>query len=759
VSEYISYIVTESGTGELPDGTKIEAGVVVTDSTRVYGDPFGGEQIYFDQPFTSPPAIFHSLNTYNNDDYMTTMVHSVTVSGFMTQQQNQYPAVTSTTETISWIAVGTLNGLLYEVGRGNDGTDDGKAEQHKITYTNNYELTTPIVVAKGNSAWSTSSWEKGFCSRGSGDHGVKWHKVVAIEAGLNTTTHVDELFGWFVIECPTYYPSLPEGDVYDFSNIWTTNNYIFQPTLSGVNVYNSTASVILSDIYCGGGVSSVWADTTYLYIGTMASGIYRCTLSGIESDPQAVLYTAYPNITNNVVKSLAGAGNYLCAVTASGVDHIHLDTSNRYYASVEGGHKCYQTSNGEFYYIKQTKYFDDSNLNDKINNWDYFRTITFSEPIPDWDYVVEITLEGIESEYYRKINVNGDDLRFIDPYGNLLDYFIDYWEDTANVLIKIKEKNTEVIYMLYGNQNALPLSDYTNVYIVYEEFNGQYEDVPPNWLNHKWSGHSLISDDNFKVQDGYLKLCNDEGDRRGINYDNGFISYGKLELEIRHDDSGGITRFDFQTNFYIGEIHYDEVSLGVGIQNNPTTEYPHRIITASGSTVGTEIVSTMWKKEEWYHGVDTTMSGVIKSTFYNETLEATGDFNLPCSTILIGNENYSSDTTCDISYIKFSKQSLFYTPTITVSSELNVDDYFYSSLNAVYDNNQNWTESTVGYVYNLDYVGFQNQYVFNDIHVTENTSEYSNDNVIFLATDTGAVIIEERKSDEGNSRVKRYYLK
>ena len=45
----------------------------------------------------------------------------------------------------------------------------------------------------------------------------------------------------------------------------------------------------------------------------------------------------------------------------------------------------------------------------------------------------------------------------------------------------------------------------------------------------------------------------------------------------------------------------------------------------------------------------------------------------------------------------------------------------------------------------------------NDIFVTENTSAYGNANVLFLATDNGAVVLEEKRNDESNCR-KRIYL-
>ncbi len=85
-------------------------------------------------------------------------------------------------------------------------------------------------------------------------------------------------------------------------------------------------------------------------------------------------------------------------------------------------------------------------------------------------------------------------------------------------------------------------------------------------------------------------------------------------------------------------------------------------------------------------------------------------------------------------------------------------EFYYSigsNLNAVYSTTSDWV--TPDYVYD-DTILLDSGNI-NDIHVTEGTSIYGGDNVIFLATSNGAHIIEERKGDEANSRTKRYFLK
>jgi hypothetical protein len=76
-------------------------------------------------------------------------------------------------------------------------------------------------------------------------------------------------------------------------------------------------------------------------------------------------------------------------------------------------------------------------------------------------------------------------------------------------------------------------------------------------------------------------------------------------------------------------------------------------------------------------------------------------------------------------------------------------------LNVVYDNSVNWDDSSVGYTYPVE-----DGILINDIFITESTSTYSaTDNVIFIATTDGLVVLEERRGDEQNSRIKYYKAK
>ena len=148
-------------------------------------------------------------------------------------------------------------------------------------------------------------------------------------------------------------------------NIWSTDNFIFRATNSGVDVYNESEALLGVVTYIG--VSSVWANDSYLYISTTNSGVIRSLISSISGAVYNDLniYKSYPDICNNDVNYIHGNGNYLCVATVSGVDIINMITSSGVYTNSSIiADKCYQLSDRTSYYIYDDKlmtvYNDDS---------------------------------------------------------------------------------------------------------------------------------------------------------------------------------------------------------------------------------------------------------------------------------------------------------------------------------------------------------------------------------------------------------------
>lgn len=133
----------------------------------------------------------------------------------------------------------------------------------------------------------------------------------------------------------------------------------------------------------------------------------------------------------------------------------------------------------------------------------------------------------------------------------------------------------------------------------------------------------------------------------------------------------------------------------------------------------------------------------------NEIIYLFGRGEYLCATTISGVDQYNTVSGTRI----YTKVAGAYKCFQTTTGE-----FYYAisdELNAVYSTASNW--DTPDYVYD-DTILLSSGNI-NDIHVTEGTSLYGGDNVIFLATSNGAHIIEERKGDEANSRTKRYFLK
>jgi len=309
---------------------------------------------------------------------------------------------------------------------------------------------------------------------------------------------------------------------YNYNNIWSSASYIFQPTLSGVTVYNSDASSIVSEVLTPSGVgivTSVWADNDYLYISTTASGIYKSDLTIIESAPQITSYLNYPTITNNNVRYIHGNNNQLCIVTISGVDHISITTGSGIYTLCDDSYKCFQTVSGTFYYTKNYKTISEIDLGGSLTDWLYYRDITLTNTTSGINDRVLLEIEGFS---YEHIQSNGNDLRFITDEGVVLEYFIDtYTQDQYfKVVINVPIIGINSLYMLHGNSTVS--SGTTQIDWEYpiisssagiekswsDEVTGKLYAVYDNTVN--WQEESIgYSYDLKTMLDGYVYYLND----------------------------------------------------------------------------------------------------------------------------------------------------------------------------------------------------------------------------------------------------------
>lgn len=203
---------------------------------------------------------------------------------------------------------------------------------------------------------------------------------------------------------------------------------------------------------------------------------------------------------------------------------------------------------------------------------------------------------------------------------------------------------------------------------------------------------------------------------------------------------------------------YKATTSGVDIFDYDTGDFINRIPISIG-------VTSVWADEDHVY-FSTTYSGTFLATVSgletwqpykqepditsNEVRYIHGNGDYICATTVSGVDRYKISTG-DREYITLSDAHKCF--------QVNTGDYYYatnpvsgtSTLHAVY-------ESGGGHTYLAQQDAVIGDVSINDIYVTEGTSEYSYGNVLFLATTSGAYVIEERRGDEDNCRKKIYYI-
>ena len=181
-----------------------------------------------------------------------------------------------------------------------------------------------------------------------------------------------------------------------------------------------------------------------------------------------------------------------------------------------------------------------------------------------------------------------------------------------------------------------------------------------------------------------------------------------------------------------------------------------------------DYVSSVWANDDYVY-VATSVSGIyrcetstVTGTVYLDPYKQYPDITDDYVYCIHGNGDYLCATTISgADHYNLITGSGIYTTLSDVGKCFQTDrgEFYYSynplgvdkELHVVYDNTSNWNNGTVGYVYTIE-----NH--INDLHITEKTSRYNDGNVLFLATSSGVMVIEEKPGDEENNNFKYYYL-
>lgn len=145
--------------------------------------------------------------------------------------------------------------------------------------------------------------------------------------------------------------------------IWTDDDYVYAATTSGLYITDGYTEQQVAYVKPSIGSSdyrTVFADGSYVYIGTATAGVKRFPIEDIlNGDNIATSLTDYvrsPDITSNSIKYIHGNDNNLILCTNEGIDIIHKRSLYIASATVSGTpHKCFALNNSFYYTVSGTE--------------------------------------------------------------------------------------------------------------------------------------------------------------------------------------------------------------------------------------------------------------------------------------------------------------------------------------------------------------------------------------------------------------------
>ena len=273
-TETINYIVMEGGEYTLPDGLEVKAGRIVTSNSHEGSSSYGNwNSVTFKIPFGTPPVILHSLNTYNNQAFKTSIASDISDNSFKLQQESAETGTSTSEETIGWIAIesgktGTIDNVKYETLQENDGDADGVDDSGHMFFFQTFTNVPEVVVVKQ----ITANNGDGSWARSQGTLSGSTHVTYAEEdqVGDSERNHPDEYLGLVAFEyeisfVSDYTPTLSN----DFSVARGTT--IIADTSTTATIYEGTDYNLASGVGVGNSFIRI-TDTMHTGMGRTAAG-------------------------------------------------------------------------------------------------------------------------------------------------------------------------------------------------------------------------------------------------------------------------------------------------------------------------------------------------------------------------------------------------------------------------------------------------------------------------------------------------------
>lgn len=182
-TERLFYLVVESGSHTVSDGTAIQAAVVTGD------DGFG--RVSFPSPFASRPVVFSQAQTYRGGHEIVTRNRNVSTSGFDVRlQEEEGRDGWHTTERIGYVAVQPTTEAGFEVGRTANAVTD---ESYRIDFEGTYDSPRFLADVQTYNGGNTAGLRRRNLDRSSASVFVEEERSADGE-----TNHVPEAVGYLV---------------------------------------------------------------------------------------------------------------------------------------------------------------------------------------------------------------------------------------------------------------------------------------------------------------------------------------------------------------------------------------------------------------------------------------------------------------------------------------------------------------------------------------------------------------------------------
>lgn len=517
-------------------------------------------------------------------------------------------------------------------------------------------------------------------------------------------------------------------------NIFTVPPYVYKATASGLSVYDLNSEALLGFEYITGGVSSVWADTQYVYSGTTTSGLYR---SSVSLPTLSTPYKQYPDISSNLVNYVHGNGDYLCVVTNAGVDRFNTQDDSRVQVTCNNLNKCFQASTGDFYFVENSMQLT-SDIDISLLDWAYYRTVQLSRvtSVDDYTFTFEVDFTDVSALHSVLYN-NGSDIRIMSATGKILPHYVEYSNGMYYRIVVKLPVSSSMFYVLYGNKDAVDASDFGGAFMFYDDFSGTSLDTT------KWNiDCNSYAPNTVTVQDGFVRLKSYSYSYYASINSKTTFSGGLLEYSVRKSlfNPSYLVSLRFTSGFTTGPSAF--------IGGDLTRGGPHRLI--SDTSYGT-VIGTSYMPSSFTNASVLSSANSQNSTYGSESITTSGVLSIQSSNIIFKLYNDYYGPYVDIDWVRVRVYDPS-PPTYTVSGpDLVVNMSTFSTLHSVYADGSSYDYASGRHnTLNATYV--------NDLFVTEGTSVYDDANVIFLATNNGAIVIEEKRGDEANCRKKIYLI-